>query len=52
MLAIEFLAGLICSLIGIGLGYIALVALLTGIQFATKKIINSHDEETVEQNTL
>ena len=46
MFGIEILIGLICSLMGIAFGYVAIFSLFMGIQLVSKrKIINPPYEE-------
>ena len=52
MLAIEILIGMICSLMGIALGYITILSLFTGIEiFSKRRFITTDSENTqVRQN--
>ncbi|MFQ6041661.1 MAG: hypothetical protein ACE5PV_12450 [Candidatus Poribacteria bacterium] len=50
MVAIEILIGMICSLMGIALGYVTILSLFTGIQlFSKRRIISPDSEETIIQ---
>ena len=49
----EILIGTTCSLMGIALGYVAILSLFTGIQFLSKKKkITDAENTTVRQNNL
>ena len=51
MFAIEFLIGIICSLVGIALGYVTILSLFTGIEFFSKRrIVTANSEETRVQH--
>jgi hypothetical protein len=52
MVAIEILIGMICSLMGIALGYVTILSLFTGIQLFSKRRVMSPDAEeaAIQQN--
>ena len=53
MFAIEFLIGIICSLMGIALGYVTILSLFTGIElFSKRRIITPASENTPVQQNL
>jgi len=53
MYAVEILIGIMGSLLGIALGYVTLLSLLTGIQFVSKRgIVEVDYGEPVENKTL